>query len=352
MSTNFLNDLSYYDYNLPEELIASTPLEKRGQSRLLIYDCKTNQVSHTYFNQLDQYLGLGNQLISNNSQVYKSRLFGEKSSGGKAEIFILSLVGNENRYQALIKASGKRKVGEIFFLAQNVSVKIESIDLIQSIFHVSFKNLASSLEDYLSVNGQTPLPPYIQRKAEKEDQDRYQTVYGKHLGSCAAPTAGLHFDNDLMQRIENKTQRSWAHVTLHIGLGTFRPLKTLNISQHTMHTENYFVQENDWRIIQEAPMQKRILVGTTTLRVLESIESNLDHFTPSQMYSTNIFINPQTWSKRNYGGLITNFHLPKSSLFILICSLVGPDKAKELYSIAIDLRYRFFSYGDGMFIKF
>ncbi|MDO9183083.1 MAG: tRNA preQ1(34) S-adenosylmethionine ribosyltransferase-isomerase QueA [Bacteriovorax sp.] len=340
--------LSSYHFDLPQDLIAQRPA---SESRLLVYKVSTNEVIHDYFKNIGSYLPSDTLLVFNRSKVFASRLLGNKESGGKAEIFLLSttkeIMGDQKDvYPALIKTSSKKKMGDQFFFKPNLIATLRVINT-DGTFGVSFntEDLISFLEAYAKI----PIPPYI-RNGESDEADKinYQTVYAKEVGSVAAPTAGLHFTNDLLSKLAKQNIQT-AFVTLHVGLGTFRPVSTSLLKDHQMHSENFFIDKlNDELIFKARSEKKKIFaVGTTSLRVLESsFEKNLESDT---IYSTKIFLHPGVEIK-SVDGLITNFHLPESTLLMLVSAMIGRLKALELYQIAIDERYRFFSYGDGMLI--
>jgi S-adenosylmethionine:tRNA ribosyltransferase-isomerase len=336
--------LASYHYDLPEELIAQRPAP---ESRLLVYNAKTDTVIHETFSHIGDYLPKDSLLVFNRSKVFPSRLLGKKESGGAAEIFLLSLNKNpDGAFPALIKTTSKKKLGTAFFFPNDLSAEITAI-YPDGTFGVRFNT--EDINSYLEKFAKIPIPPYI-RKGESDETDRkdYQTVYAQEVGSVAAPTAGLHFKNDLLDKLRSKGIET-ASVTLHVGIGTFRPVKTKNILEHQMHSENFFFDsENEQKINEARKNHKKIFaVGTTTLRVLESsFEKNL---CANEMYSTNIFLHPGI-DVKSIDGLLTNFHLPESSLLMLVSSLIGRKKTLELYEIAIKERYRFFSYGDAMLI--
>jgi S-adenosylmethionine:tRNA ribosyltransferase-isomerase len=337
--------LASYHYDLPEELIAQRPA---NVSRLLVYKQQTNEIFHDTFDNIGLYLPKQSLLVFNQSKVFPSRLIGTKESGGKAEIFLLSIVADHNGYPALIRTTSKKKCGSTFMLPGNGRATIVSINS-DGTFGVELKFEDQDLKSYLYEHAKIPIPPYI-RNGESDEADRlaYQTVYAKSEGSVAAPTAGLHFKKELLQKLKDQKIDS-AFVTLHVGLGTFKPVKTENILDHKMHSENFFFDEENDLLIKKARAEKRkvFAVGTTALRVLES--SYILDLAPNEMQSTSIFLHPGI-EVQSVDGLITNFHLPESTLLMLVSTLIGREKTLELYDIAIKERYRFFSYGDGMLI--
>jgi len=352
MSTNLdsLNpkdlELSSYHFDLPAELIAQRP---EISSRLLVYNISTDEVIHDYFANIGEYLPKESLLVFNQTKVFPSRLIGRKDSGGKAELFLLSTNPFGGVYPCLIKTRGKKNLADLFYFTDNVIAKILRIES-DGTFGVSFSlENPQALRNFLDKNAKIPIPPYI-RNGESDEEDRlsYQTLFAKEEGSVAAPTAGLHFKNGLIEKLEGQNIQT-AYVTLHVGLGTFRPVKVDHIRDHQMHKEDYFFdQKNDQKIKNARANNRKIFaVGTTSLRVLESsFQKNLESNT---IYSTDIFLYPGKDIK-SIDGLITNFHLPQSTLLMLVSSLIGRQKTLEIYALAIKEKYRFFSYGDGMLI--
>ena len=335
--------LSSYQFDLPQELIAQRPIEN---SRLLVYKISTDEIFHDYFENIGKYLPDNSLLVFNRSKVFPSRLIGQKSSGGKAELFLLSLDSIDGFYPALIKTRSKKKIGDIFIFENNLSACVKKIND-DGTFGVEFNQ--SNLREFLDTIAKIPIPPYI-RNGESDQFDKidYQSIYAKEEGSVAAPTAGLHFKPHILSKLKNQSIEQ-AFVTLHVGLGTFRPVSSSNITDHHMHTENFFIDGENLDLIKKAreTNKKIFAVGTTTLRVLESTFG--ENVVPGHIYSTNIFLHPGK-SIQSVDGLITNFHLPGSSLLMLVSTLISRKKALELYQIAIREKYRFFSYGDGMLI--
>ena len=336
--------LSSYHFDLPDNLIAQRPAES---SRLLVYKASTNEIFHDTFSNIDFYLSPESLLVFNRTKVFPSRLLGNKESGGKAEFFVLATEKNaDGFYPALIKTRSKKKIGDRFLFPGQMHATVNSINT-DGTFGVSFD--IENVKEYLDAHAKIPIPPYI-RNGESDEDDilAYQTVYAKEVGSVAAPTAGLHFKNNLLLSLKQK-KIDTAFVTLHVGLGTFKPVVVENLKDHQMHSENFFFDRENNEIINNARAEKKKIfaVGTTTLRVLESsFQKNLN---PDEIYSTNIFLHPGIDIK-SVDGLITNFHLPESTLLMLVSTMIGREKTLELYDIAIKERYRFFSYGDGMLI--
>ncbi len=336
-----------FDYNLPEELIAQTPLKKRDASRLLVLDKKTGQVEHKHFHDIIDYLEEGDTLVLNNTKVLPARLIGEKEDT-KAVIEILLLKNIEkDDWECLVKPARRIKVGTIVTFGNGL-LKAECIkEEEEGIRH--FRLLYSGiLYEILDTLGTMPLPPYIHEKLE--DKSRYQTVYAKEVGSAAAPTAGLHFTKELLEKLEVKGINI-AYVTLHVGLGTFRPVSVLKIEDHHMHSEYYEMSEEVAELLNKtkAKGKKIVSVGTTSTRTLETIMSRYQTFQKSSGW-TDIFIYPG-YKWKAVDTLITNFHLPKSTLIMLVSALAGRENVLKAYQIAVNEKYRFFSFGDAMIIK-
>lgn len=341
---NYTN-INTYDYNLPENLIAQTPIEPRDSARLMVYDKKTNSVTHTHFYSIIDYLNEGDVLVINNTRVIPARLYGFKSTGAKIEVLLLKR-HSLNVWECLLKPAKRLHVGEE--LVFNEELKCKLIEILPNGNRKIEFVYNGVLEDILSRVGQMPLPPYIHEKLK--DQERYQTVYNKIEGSAAAPTAGLHFTKDLMQKLKDKGV-IFAELTLDVGLGTFRPCKEDDITKHDMHTEHYNISQETCDIINKAKQQgKRIIaVGTTSVRTLESVAKYGFPLQPKSE-DTSIFIYPP-YQFKVVDAIITNFHLPKSTLIMLVSAFAGVENTMKLYDIAVKEKYRFFSFGDAMFIK-
>ncbi|MBT3586781.1 MAG: tRNA preQ1(34) S-adenosylmethionine ribosyltransferase-isomerase QueA [Halobacteriovoraceae bacterium] len=332
--------LCNYLFDLPDSAIAQRPLANRQDSKLLVYDQARDQITHSTFSKLPTFIDCDTTLVFNQSKVYPCRLEARKKSGGKAELFMLSTELEQGGYQALVKTSSKKRLGDRFLIGDDCSAEIIGLNSKGS-FQLAFdRPLAEILEQY----GKVPIPPYIRNgQSDLRDRQDYQTVYASQLGSVAAPTAGLHFTPELMQEITAK-----AYVNLHVGLGTFAPVKEQEIEKHQMHSERFSVSKANLEVLKKA--SKKIAVGTTSLRVLESLERELvGDFVPDKSFETDIFIYPGQ-EVNSIDGLITNFHLPGSSLLMLVSALIGRQKLLELYRQAIAKDYRFFSYGDAMLI--
>ncbi len=336
-----------FNYNLPEELIAQTPLEKRDSSRLLVLDKKTGTIEHKHFTDIIDYLNPGDTLVLNDTKVLPARLIGEKEeTHAVIEILLLkNIIGDD--WECLVKPARRIKVGTIVTFG-NGKLKAECIaEKEEGIRH--FRLLYNGiLLETLEELGTMPLPPYIHEKLE--DQSRYQTVYAKEVGSAAAPTAGLHFTKDLLEQIEQKGINI-AKVTLHVGLGTFRPVSVETIEEHEMHSEYYSMTKETAQLLNETKLSgKRIIaVGTTSTRTLETIMTKYQEFKECSGW-TNIFIYPG-YEFKAIDCLSTNFHLPKSTLVMLVSALAGRENILNAYNEAVKEKYRFFSFGDAMFIK-
>lgn len=338
--------LSQFNYVLPEALIAQTPAEQRSASRLLHLNVQS-QLHDRQFRELPSLLRAGDLLVFNNTKVIKARLPGQKTSGGKVELLIERIV-NTTTALAHIKSSKSPKPGAKLYIAPDLQLTV--IGRQGELFCVQFPhNVLSALDQY----GMTPLPPYIEHAANKEDETRYQTVYAKEPGAVAAPTAGLHFDDTMLADLARKGIKQ-AFVTLHVGAGTFQPVRVEDLAQHTMHFERYTVPVETLECIAETRSAggRIVAVGTTSVRALESAAQhrNLAQLKSAVTGDTNLFITPG-YQFALVDALITNFHLPRSTLLMLVSALAGMAPIKTAYKHAIDQEYRFFSYGDAMFIE-
>lgn len=340
-------DVKEFDYELPERLIAQDPLSDRASSRLMVVDKETGEVSHKIFYQIIEELNPGDCLVINNTKVIPARLFGSKV-GTEAKIEVLLLKRRENNiWEVLVKPGKKAKIGTVIsFGGGKLTGKV--IDIVEEgnrLIQFSYNGI---FEEVLDELGQMPLPPYITHQLK--DKNRYQTVYAKHDGSAAAPTAGLHFTNELMAKIQEKGVQI-ASVTLHVGLGTFRPVKVENVQEHHMHSEFFMIEETEARKINDtrAAGGRIICVGTTSCRTLESAADE-NGMIKGQSGWTNIFIYPG-YQFKMVDALITNFHLPQSTLVMLVSALAGREHILNAYRIAVEDEYRFFSFGDAMFIR-
>jgi len=337
---------SDFFYNLPEELIAQTPLEPRDSSRLMVLHRGSNAIEHKHFYDIIDYLDEGDCLIVNDSRVIPARIYGTKDdTGAKVEFLLLRQIENDV-WETLVKPGRKAKIGTRFTFGEGL-LKAEVVDIVDD--GNRYVKLSSQENIYATLDkiGRMPLPPYI--TAELKDQERYQTVYSHELGSAAAPTAGLHFTNELLNRIRTRGVRI-GYVTLHVGLGTFRPVKADDVTQHKMHSEHYEIPQETADLIRQtkAAGKRVIAVGTTSCRTLESVASQYGEIKACDGY-TDIFIYPG-YTFKVLDGLITNFHLPESTLIMLVSAFYGYDKTMKAYQTAVDERYRFFSFGDAMAI--
>lgn len=332
-------------YDLPEELIAQTPLEKRDTSRLLVMDRNSGEISHKHFFDIIDYLKPGDCLVMNDSRVLPARLLGHRPTGGAVEVLLLRDLGDKC-WECLCKPGRKMQVGnEVIFgdgelKATVTAVKEDGNRIVEFHYEGIFLEVLERL-------GKMPLPPYI--KAELQDQERYQTVYSRAVGSAAAPTAGLHFTNELLEQIREKGIRT-AFVTLHVGLGTFRPVKADNILEHHMHSELCMIGEETAAVLNETRQKggRIICVGTTSCRTLESLVNEDGSFEAKSAW-TEIFIYPG-YQFKAMNGLITNFHLPESTLVMLVSAFAGREHVLHAYEHAVEQKYRFFSFGDAMCI--
>lgn len=336
---------SDFDYYLPEELIAQTPVEPRDSSRLLVYDRENDKVYHKHFYDIKSFLKKGDVLVRNNTKVLPARMFAFTPNGAKVEVLLLKRF-NLNEWEVLVKPGKKARPGAHLVLNEELSLEVlETIEESGS-RRVKF-TYDGVFEDIIARIGEMPLPPYITEKLK--EQGRYQTVYAKHDGSAAAPTAGLHFTDELLQEIQEMGVEI-VDVLLHVGLGTFRPVKSDDILEHHMHSEYYEISEEAAQKINTAKKEGRriIAVGTTSVRTLESAADE-NGFVKPVKDNTEIFIYPP-YKFKCVDSLITNFHLPKSTLIMLVSSLSTREKTLELYNLAVNDKYRFFSFGDSMFI--
>lgn len=337
---------SDFDFYLPEELIAQTPLEKRDTSRLLHLDKQTGEIEHKHFYDIKQYLHEGDCLVLNDSRVLPARLIGSRPTGGAVELVLLKDLG-DNRWECLSRPGRKTKPGqELIFGNGELTAVVEEVTLGGNrIVKFSFKGIFLEILERL---GKMPLPPYI--KEELQDSERYQTVYSKELGSAAAPTAGLHFTKELLAEIEDMGVKI-CYVTLHVGLGTFRPVKADKIEDHEMHSEFCIVPDETAATVNSVKRAggRVIAVGTTSCRTLESFTTE-DGVLQATSGWTNIFIYPG-YKFKCIDALITNFHLPESTLIMLVSALAGREHILNAYNTAVKQRYRFFSFGDAMFIE-
>ena len=339
--------LEEFDFYLPEELIAQTPLLKRDTSKLLTINRKENTYEHKVFSDIIDYFNPGDTLVLNNTRVMPARLYGQKKDTGAAIEVLLLKNKEHNMWECLVKPAKRIKVGSIVSFGDGI-MEAECAKVLDDGFRYFEFKYEGIFQERLDELGTMPLPPYI--KERLTDKERYQTVYSKEVGSSAAPTAGLHFTNELLDKIKQKGVNI-VYLTLHVGLGTFRPVSVENIEDHDMHSEYYTLDEETANVINETKKNggRVFSVGTTSTRTLETIARDNDgEIVPASGW-TNIFIYPG-FEFKCVDGLITNFHLPKSSLIMLVSAFYNREKVLELYKIAVENKYRFFSFGDAMII--
>ena len=339
--------LEEFDFYLPEELIAQTPLLKRDTSKLFTINRKENTYEHKVFSDIIDYFNPGDTLVLNNTRVMPARLYGQKKDTGAAIEVLLLKNKEHNMWECLVKPAKRIKVGSIVSFGDGI-MEAECVKVLDDGFRYFEFKYEGIFQERLDELGTMPLPPYI--KERLTDKERYQTVYSKEVGSSAAPTAGLHFTNDLLDKIKQKGVNI-VYLTLHVGLGTFRPVSVENIEDHDMHSEYYTLDEETANVINETKKNggRVFSVGTTSTRTLETIARDNDgEIVPASGW-TNIFIYPG-FEFKCVDGLITNFHLPKSSLIMLVSAFYNREKVLGLYKIAVENKYRFFSFGDAMII--
>lgn len=337
---------SEFYYDLPEELIAQTPIEPRNYSRLMKIDRKSGEIEHRHFYNLCDYLKKGDLLVMNDSRVLPARLYGIKEETGACVEFLLLEQKGDKLWEILVRPGKKAKPGARFSFGDG-RLKAEVIETVEGGNRIAKFECEGNFFTALEEVGQMPLPPYIKEKLK--DKERYQTVYSKELGSAAAPTAGLHFTKEMLAELENMGVKL-AYVTLHVGLGTFRPVKEDNVLEHKMHSEHYHLPKETADLIKQTKAEggRVIAVGTTSCRTLESVGTFFDDMDEHEGY-TDIFIYPG-YQFKVIDGLITNFHLPESTLIMLVSAFLGYEKTMNAYKIAVDEKYRFFSFGDAMLI--
>lgn len=334
---------SDFYYDLPQELIAQTPIEPRDESRLMVVDKNTGEVTHKIFKDLIDYLNPNDCLILNDTRVIPARIYGVKKQTGAVVEFLLLKQSENNVWECLCKPGKRAKIGTEFVFGEGL-VECEVVDITDDGNRkIQFKCDSKEIYTILDKIGKMPLPPYITE--ELKNGERYQTVYSRELGSAAAPTAGLHFTNELLERIEQKGIKI-GYVTLHVGLGTFRPVKVDDVTKHKMHTEHYHISKQTADLINKIKANggRVISVGTTSTRTLESVATKNGCICEDED-DTSIFIYPG-YEFKCIDGLVTNFHLPESTLIMLISAFAGYDNVMNAYKIAVDERYRFFSFGD------
>ena len=337
--------VSDFDYELPEELIAQTPIEKRDESRLMVLDREKQTIEHRKFKNIIEYLKPGDVLVRNNTKVIPARIYGKKETGANVEFLLLNNIEGDI-WECIVRPGNKLHIGTNVIFGDGL-LKAEILEIMEGGTRKVKFYYDGIFNEILDKIGLMPLPPYIHE--ELKEKDRYQTVYAKYEGSAAAPTAGLHFTEELFEDLRKKGVEI-ANVTLHVGIGTFRPVKEENVEEHKMHTEHFYIKKEDVEKINNAKKEGRrvIAVGTTSCRVLESIADE-QGFVKETEEDTGIFIYPG-YKFKCIDGLITNFHLPQSTLLMLVSALAGKDYIMRAYKEAVKEKYRFFSFGDAMVI--
>lgn len=343
-----MNKSDFY-FDLPEELIAQTPLKQRDASRLLVLDKTTGEIDHTYFKNIIDYFEEGDTLILNNTRVIPARLFGvREDTQSKVEILLLKRIqGEQDKWEALVKPGKKARIGHRIVFGEGILVG-EVVDILEDGTRVIQFFYKGIFEEILDTLGTMPLPPYI--KEQLEDQERYQTIYSEVEGSAAAPTAGLHFTEKVFEQLRKKGVHI-AFITLHVGLGTFRPVKVDNLEEHQMHSEYYEISQDIVDLIRSTKKKNKkvVAVGTTTVRTLETAATDIGEIKANSGW-TDIFIYPG-YQFKIVDAMITNFHLPESTLLMLVSAFADRDKMLKAYHEAIENKYRFFSFGDAMLIQ-
>ena len=336
-----------FDYELPEELIAQTPIEKRDESRLMVLNRKEHTIEHKTFKDIIDYLEPGDCLVRNNTKVIPARIYGKKETGANIEFLLLNNIEGDI-WETIVRPGNKLHIGTKVIFGDGL-LKAEILDTMPGGTRKVVFTYEGIFNEILDKIGLMPLPPYIHE--ELKEKDRYQTVYAKYEGSAAAPTAGLHFTKELLEKIEQKGIEI-ANVTLHVGIGTFRPVKEDTVEEHEMHSEHFYIKQEDCDKINKAKKNgKRVIaVGTTSCRVLETIANPEDGTVEPIESDTQIFIYPG-YKFKCIDGLITNFHLPQSTLLMLVSALAGKDYIMKAYKEAVKEKYKFFSFGDAMFIS-
>lgn len=339
-------DLKEFYYDLPEELIAQVPIQKRDESRLMVLDRKKQTIEHKIFKDILEYLKPGDCLVRNNTKVIPARIYGKKETGANVEFLLLNNIEGDI-WEAIVRPGNKLHIGTKVSFGEGL-LDAEILEVMEGGTRKVKFTYNGIFNEILDKIGLMPLPPYIHE--ELKEKDRYQTVYAKYQGSAAAPTAGLHFTEELLEKIKAKGVEI-ANVTLHVGIGTFRPVKVEKIEEHHMHSEHYYIKKEDAEKINNAKKNggRIISVGTTSCRVLESI-ANENGLVQETEGDTSIFIYPG-YKFKCIDALITNFHLPESTLLMLVSALAGKDYIMKAYKEAVEQKYRFFSFGDAMLIR-
>ena len=346
--------LSHFNFKLPNELLAEYPSNNRDESRLMVLEKKTQKIEHKTFKDIVDYFGEGDAFVLNNTKVFPARLMGNKEkTGARIEVFLLRELSNEQRlWDVLVDPARKIRIGNKLYFGDDDSLVAEVIDnttsrgrTLRFLFDGTYEEFRQTLFDL----GQTPLPKYIQRDEEDFDKDRYQTIYAKHEGAVAAPTAGLHFSKHLLKRLEIKGVNI-AEITLHVGLGTFNPVEVEDLSKHKMDSEELLIDQKACDIVNSAKLSKKKIcaVGTTSMRALESSVSSFKTLNPFKGWTHKFIFPPYDFSLAD--SMITNFHTPKSTLLMMASAFAGHDFIKEAYEVAVKEKYNFYSYGDAMLI--
>lgn len=346
--------LSHFNFELPKELLAEYPADQRDESKLMVIHRETGKIEHKLFRDLIDYFDEGDVMVLNNTKVFPARLFGNKEkTGARIEVFLLRELNQDQRlWDVLVDPARKIRIGNKLYFGEDEALVAEVIDnttsrgrTLRFLYDGSYPDFRRKLREL----GQTPLPKYIKREVEASDEERYQTIYAKHEGAVAAPTAGLHFSKHLLKKLEIKGI-DFAELTLHVGLGTFNPVEVEDLSKHKMDSEELIIEERATEIVNNAKTQKRKVcaVGTTVMRGLESAVSSEHTLNTHQGWTNKFIFPPYEFSIAN--AMITNFHLPKSTLLMMVSAFIGHDLMKRAYKEAILEQYRFYSYGDAMLI--
>jgi S-adenosylmethionine:tRNA ribosyltransferase-isomerase len=346
--------LSQFTFNLPKELLAEHPSPNRDESRMMVIDRKTGKIEHKVFKDILKYFGEGDVMILNDTKVFPARLYGNKEkTGAKIEVFLLRELNRESRlWDVLVDPARKIRIGNKLYFGEDDSLVAEVIDnttsrgrTLRFLFDGSYEEFKKTIEEL----GQTPLPKYIKREPKPEDKERYQTVYATKEGAVAAPTAGLHFSRELLKRLELKGV-NFANTTLHVGLGTFRSVEVEDLTKHKMDSEDMEITEQAADIVNRAKDNKKKIcaIGTTTMRAIESSVSTDGHLKPYKGWTNKFIFPPYDFSVANC--MVTNFHMPESTLLMIVCAFGGYDLIMKAYKEAIKEKYRFFTYGDAMLI--
>ena len=346
--------LSHFQFNLPEELLAEFPTENRDESRLMVVNRKTGTIEHKLFKDIIDYFVDGDVMVLNNTKVFPARLYGNKEkTGARIEVFLLRELNAEQRlWDVLVDPARKIRIGNKLYFGDDDLLVAEVIDNTTSrgrTLRFLFDGTPEEFRNAVEILGNTPLPKYIKRKSEPADKDRYQTVYAKHEGAVAAPTAGLHFSRELLKRMELKGVNI-AEVTLHVGLGTFRTVEVEDLTKHKMDSEQFMITKEASDIVNRAKAKKRRIcaIGTTSMRAVESSVSTLGELKPASGWTNKFIFPPYDFSVANC--MVTNFHMPESTLLMMTAAFGGYDLIMHAYKVAIKEKYRFYSYGDAMLI--